>query len=138
MSAGMLAAVGLSLPVALVGVTRAEAQPRTSARSRALPQLTVRTMANAMAEMDPQAVKLSLDRYQVVQANELMEMPQLRRLVELVDDNSTARRNQNLMTAVLRQSQRLSTGQTVVGADLRRRQLFVADNRIISPTHGIR
>jgi len=141
-SFGLVAA--LALPGALLGMTRVEAQSRTTARSRStarprtLPRVTVRSMVTDMAEMDPQVVKLDLDRYRVVQADQVMDTAQMGRLVELVDDNSTARRNQNLVTTVLRQSQRLSTGQTVIGADLRRRQLFVVDNRFIFPTHGIR
>lgn len=145
MSWGLMATLGVALPGMLGGVTRAEAQTRKTPRTRSavrarapLPRLTIRSMTNDLAELDPQAVKLNLNRYRVVQVSELMEAPQIGRLVELTDDNSTARRNQNLMTNVLRQSQRLSSGQTVVGADRRRRQLFVVDNRAISPTHGIR
>jgi len=142
MTLGWVAALGLALP-GVLGVTRAEAQPRptarprSAARARPLPQQTVRSLVTDMAEMDPQEVKLDLDRYRVVQAAELMDTTQLGRLVDLVDDNSTARRNQNLVTTLLRQSKRLSSGQTVVGADLRRRQLFVVDNRLIAPNNGI-
>jgi hypothetical protein len=139
LSLGLLAALGLTLP----GAMRVDAQPRTTARprtaaqSRPLPRATVRSLVNGMAEMDPQAVKLDLDRYRVVQADQMMDTAQVGRLVELVDDNSTARRNQNLVTTLLRQSQRLSRAQTVVGADLSRRQLFVVDNRVIAPNNGI-
>lgn len=139
-SLGWVAALALTLPASLpvIAQPRTTGRPRTAARTQQLPRQTVRTLAADMAEMDPQAVKLDLGRYRVVQAAELMDTAQVGRLVDLVDDNSTARRNQNLVTTLLRQSQRLSSGQTVVGADLRRRQLFVVDNRLIAPDNGVR
>lgn len=112
-----------------------DAQLRTDARARAAAnyRVTVRGMLTDMAEMDPQEVQLDLEQYRVVQANEVMDAAQLGRLTRLVDDNSTARRNRNLLTTMLRESQRLTMGQTVVGADLSRHLLFVADNRLVAP-----
>lgn len=112
-----------------------DAQLRTDAQSRneAKYRVTVRGLLTDMAEMDPQEVKLDLEDYRVVQANQALDATQLGSLTRLVEDNSTARRNQNLVTNMLRQSQRLSPAQMVVGADLRRRLLFVADNRVASP-----
>lgn len=112
-----------------------DAQLRTDARTRAAAnyRVTVRGMLTDMAEMDPQEVRLDLDQYRVVQANEVLDASQLGSLTRLVDDNSTARRNRNLVTTLLRGSQRLSAAQTVIGADLQRRLLFVADSRIVAP-----
>jgi hypothetical protein len=112
-----------------------DAQLRTSARARAAAnyRVTVRSLLTDMAEMDPQEVRLDLELYRVVQANEVMDATQLGRLTQLVDDNSTARRNRNLITNMLREAQRLTRAQTVVGADLGRRLLFAADNRLVAP-----
>jgi hypothetical protein len=107
--------------------------PSASAQTRrTTARADVRSLLNGMAEMDFQAVKLDLDRYQVVQLDRVMDTGRIGRLTELVDDNSTARRNRNLVTNLLRQERRVSSAQTVVGADLTRRRFYVVDNRRIN------
>jgi hypothetical protein len=87
-------------------------------------RLTPNQLLRGLADLDYDAFRADVRSYRILSAREVLSEEDLRLLGTLIDDNSLARRNRNLVTTLLRNSNRTTANTVVLGVDERQRVIY--------------
>lgn len=100
---------------------------RTSGRAAvALPQpLDLNALVRELAAVDYTAVKANLSRYRIVDLENRLDRDSVATLRTMLQENSGARRNRNLLTDLLRDGNLITNVQTVVGASREEQIIYI-------------
>jgi hypothetical protein len=86
-------------------------------------------LARGLTTADFQAIRYGLPEYRTVDAGRVLTRRQLQMLERLIDQDSLARRNRDLITNLLRDSKLITSTQRVVGVTEDPKALFVVSGR---------
>jgi hypothetical protein len=98
---------------------------RAPVSPRLLRGISPTTLLRGLGEIDFEATRSKLNHYRVVQAEQVLTTEGVQTLARMVDDDSVARRNRDLLTDVLRKSDTIGDDEQVAGIGLANRLIFV-------------
>jgi hypothetical protein len=94
-------------------------------QTRNLPRVTPAQLVSNLAAVDYERLRASAPAYRVIDVAEVFTPEQVSRLRTLINENATARRQRNLLTDFLRDTERITNQQTVVGISEADRVIWV-------------
>lgn len=100
---------------------------RTSGRTTVAlpPRIDLNALVSDLAAVDYTAVKANLSRYRIIDLGNRLDRDSLATLRTMLRENSGARRNRNLLTDLLRDGNRITNVQTVVGASRAEQIIYI-------------
>lgn len=109
---GLLVALGLLVPVAAP-----QTAPQAVAQEERLPvRPGVTAFYTGLVEVDYQRVRHNVPEYRTVQAERYLKKREIQLLQQLVEEDSLARRNRNLITDLMRNAELITNVERVIGA----------------------
>jgi len=100
--------------------------------------VTPATLLRGLDEIDPEFARANLNRYRIVQAEQVFSREDVQSLRQLVEADSLARRNRDLLTDVLRKSEAIGVDEQVAGLAMVSRLIFVVSDSPLAAAPGTR
>ncbi|MGV3719733.1 MAG: hypothetical protein ACO1SX_02395 [Actinomycetota bacterium] len=103
---------------------------RTGVTAERVEEADATVLVRDLTELDFEAVRGDLNRYRIVQAEDVLSPGKRRLLSDAIERDSLARRNRDLLTAALRGSGSMTSSQRVIGVSTKRRIVYVTASRL--------